>query len=330
MRRRELLRIACADLLGLVDVRQVGRALSDLTDAVLHTTLAIAQSSVDSPVPIAIIGMGRLGGRETSYASDADVLFVYDGSADDAPAAQSVIDTMRRLLSSPAAEPALVLDPSLRPEGRQGPLVRSLAAYRRYYARWSRPWESQALLRARFAAGNVRLGADFMALADGIRYPMGGLSAEQLVELRRIKARVDTERLPRGADRATHVKLGPGGLTDVEWSAQLIQLRHGHAVEGLRTTSTLEAIAAARDAELITDTEHDELRAAWLGASRIRDALTLSRGTPSDQLPRQGPELAGMLAALGEPDAEDPGEYVDEYLRVARHAHAAAERVFYE
>jgi len=331
IRRRELFRIACADILDLLDVSGVGEALSDLYDAVLHTALHVARRAKASTVPLAIIGMGRLGGRETSYASDADVLFVHGGqSADDSAEAVAVIELMRDLLSTPSHEPAVRLDADLRPEGRQGPLVRSVDAYRRYYERWSRPWESQALLRARFTAGDEDLGDQFMKLVDTVRYPEDGLTAEQLIELRRIKARVDTERLPRGVDRERHVKLGPGGLTDVEWSAQLLQLQHAHDTPGLRTTSTLTALAAATAAGLIEEEIEPELRQAWLNASQIRDALTLASGKPSDQLPGQGRDLAGLLSVLGHNGDADPGEFVDAYLRTARHAHNASEHIFYD
>ncbi|MGH8882152.1 MAG: bifunctional [glutamine synthetase] adenylyltransferase/[glutamine synthetase]-adenylyl-L-tyrosine phosphorylase, partial [Stackebrandtia sp.] len=217
----------------------------------------------------------------------------------------------------------------LRPEGRQGPMTRSLPAYRRYYERWSRVWEAQALLRARYCAGAPDVAAEFLRDIENLRYPGNGLPDDSLVEIRRLKARVDSERLPRGADPATHVKLGPGGLTDVEWSVQLVQLSHAHAVPGLRTTSTLMAMDVIAEAGLLTTVDLDALREAWLAASRIRDALTLARGSASDQLPRHGPELVGMLAAMGHNGDVDPGEFVDEYLRTARRANAVAERICY-
>jgi [glutamine synthetase] adenylyltransferase / [glutamine synthetase]-adenylyl-L-tyrosine phosphorylase len=131
--------------------------------------------------------------------------------------------------------------------------------------------------------------------------------------------------MPRGADPTTHAKLGRGGLADVEWTAQLLQLRHGRAVPALRTTRTLEALRAAQDAALIDPADAGALSAAWVLASRVRNALMLVRGRPSDQLPRQGVELAGVVRILG---VGDPGEFVDEYLRTARHARAAFERIF--
>jgi len=339
LRRRELLRVAFADVLATgdlappepVDVAQVGAALADVTDATLTAAWQVAAAGAPDGLKLAVIGMGRLGGQELSYPSDADVLFVYEapGSLPEdraAGAAHTVAERLRGLLSAPAPDPPLGVDADLRPEGRQGPLVRSLAAYAAYYGRWSRVWEAQALLRARFVCGDPDLGARFLALADKVRYPAGGLGREQVVEIRRIKARVENERLPRGADRRTHTKLGRGGLADVEWAVQLVQLRHAHAVPGLRTPGTLAALAAAEQAGLVPAADAAALAAGWTMAARVRNALTLVRGRAADELPAHGPDLAGVarLLGLGLP----PPELFDHYLRVARRSRAAMERVF--
>ncbi|MEH0974514.1 bifunctional [glutamine synthetase] adenylyltransferase/[glutamine synthetase]-adenylyl-L-tyrosine phosphorylase [Micromonospora sp. CPCC 205546] len=350
LRRRELVRIACADLLsragslapapprpdggraalGLADVTAVGTALADVTDATLAAALRAARAT-QPPVPglrFAVIGVGRLGGYESNYLSDADVLFVYDapaGAGDGAAgAARATAEELRRLLGMPAPDPALGVDADLRPEGRQGPLVRSLAAYAQYYARWSKVWEAQALLRARFVCGDADLGAEFEAMVDPVRHPADGLTREQVVEIRRIKARVEHERLPRGADPATHTKLGRGGLADVEWAVQLLQLRHAGTIPALRGTRTLDALAAARDAGLVDPTDATEMAAGWTLAAQVRNALMLVRGREGDQLPRQGVELAGVVRLLGR---DDPGEFLDEYLRTCRRSRAAMERV---
>jgi [glutamine synthetase] adenylyltransferase / [glutamine synthetase]-adenylyl-L-tyrosine phosphorylase len=320
LRRRELFRIACADLLGLADLGTVGAALADVTDATLAAALAVTNRTGRS---FAIIGMGRLGGYELSYSSDADVLFVCDVGEE--AAGHEIAEALRTLLAAPAPDPPLGVDADLRPEGRQGPLVRSFAAYRQYYERWSQIWESQALLRARYVAGDPELGARFLALADRARYPEGGPTREQIVEIRRIKARVDSERLPRGADPALHAKLGRGGLADVEWTVQLLQLRYGYEVPELRTTRTLPALEAARRAELVDGADALALSTAWTLASRVRNALMLVRGRPADELPRHGPDLAGVVRILGAPD---PGAFVDDYLRTARRARQVFERLF--
>ena len=342
LRRRELFRIAAGDLLGLTDAQQVGQALADLTDAVLAAALTAATAAVASAegragagrVRLAVIGMGRLGGLEMSYPSDADVLFVHepvDGTGDDvaAEAARQIAERLRALLGAPAPDPPLGVDAGLRPEGRGGPLTRSLTAYGQYYRRWAGTWEAQALLRARYVCGDPELGARFIELADRCRYPSGGLSATQVTEIRRMKARVEHERLPRGADPATHTKLGRGGLADVEWTVQLIQMRYGHEVPGLHTTRTLGALGAARAAELISDADAEALREAWLLATRVRNAITLVRGRPADQLPRRGTELAGVARALGAPAGDDSDAFVDRYLRTARRARHVVDEVFY-
>ena len=188
--------------------------------------------------------MGRLGGGELGYGSDADVMFVcepVDGVDDSAAVRWSVTiaEQVRTLLGTPSADPPLEVDAGLRPEGRNGPLVRTLTSYAAYYAQWAQPWEIQALLRAHRVAGDEDLGERFLLMVDKTRYPPGGVSAEAVQEIRRIKARVDAERLPRGADPNTHTKLGRGGLADIEWTVQLLQLRHAHKIPALHNTSTL-------------------------------------------------------------------------------------------
>ena len=339
LRRHEMLRVACADLLGKLDTPQVCAALSAVWVAVLQATLhsverTLAGGGSTPPARIAVIGMGRLGGAELGYGSDADVMFVceaFDGHADHEAVkyATSVAETVRRRLAAPSPDPALVVDADLRPEGRQGALVRTLASYRSYYARWSEAWEAQALLRATVVAGDADLGRRFLEMVDPIRYPVESISTTQVTEIRRIKARVDEERLPRGADRSTHTKLGHGGLADIEWTVQLLQLRHAGDIPELRTTSTLEGLYEASQAGLLSSEDAAELAASWTMATRSRNAVMLVRGKPGDQLPRSGRELAAVAVAMGYPSDGDPGVFLDDYRRATRRARAVVERVFY-
>jgi glutamate-ammonia-ligase adenylyltransferase len=319
-------------------VTEVCEALTAVVAATLSGALAAATQAVvgegDPVVRMAVIAMGRLGGHEMSYASDADVLFVHepmpfveDKVATDA--AHAIANEFRRLLKMQAPEPPLEVDADLRPEGRNGPLVRSLQSYEQYYARWSSVWESQALLRAEFVAGDAEIGQRFHALIDPLRYPAGGLTEDQVREIRRIKARIESERLPRGADPSIHTKLGRGGLADVEWVAQLLQLRHGAEVEGLRTTRTLPALAAAREARLISAEDVEVLAAAWKMATRIRNAIMLVRGRPADSPPTGGREQSSIARVLGYP-ADETGRLLDDYRRITRRARTVVERVFYE
>ncbi|MBV9382484.1 MAG: bifunctional [glutamine synthetase] adenylyltransferase/[glutamine synthetase]-adenylyl-L-tyrosine phosphorylase, partial [Streptosporangiaceae bacterium] len=340
LRRRELLRIAAADVLGLAGLAETGEALTGVTAASIEAALAAAVAKIEwelrRPLPtrFCVIAMGRFGGHETGYGSDADVLFVHDpvpGAAerDASDVAHAIAAELRRLLALPVPDPPLVIDADLRPEGRQGPLVRSIAAYRAYYARWSAPWEAQALLRAEPAAGDPALGAEFMAMTGEFRYPPGGIDTRAVREIRRIKARVEAERIPRGANPALHVKLGPGGLSDVEWTVQLLQLRHAHAVPELRTASTSGALAAALSAQVLSGEDAAGLTASWELAARIRNAVMLVRGRPGDTLPSRHRELTAVARLLGYQPGNAGQALEDDWRRIARRARAIMEPLFY-
>ncbi|WP_242901800.1 bifunctional [glutamine synthetase] adenylyltransferase/[glutamine synthetase]-adenylyl-L-tyrosine phosphorylase [Actinomadura terrae] len=338
LRRRELFRVAVADLLGLAEVEAVGLALTDIAAVTIEAALRAAVSKVERasgealPTRFAVVAMGRFGGHELGYGSDADVMFVHDPlpGADERAAgraAHGVAEELRRLLSLPAPDPPLDIDPNLRPEGRQGPLVRTLASYAAYYARWSQPWEAQALLRADPLIGDPGLREGFRELIDPIRFPEGGVDEAAVRQIRRLKARMESERLPRGVDRALHTKLGPGGLADVEWVAQLLQLRHAHAVPALRTTRTLAALDAAVGAGALDADDASVLAEAWCLATRIRGSLMLVRGRASDLLPSEHHrERTAVARVLGYPG---PGDLLEDYRRRTRRARTVVERVFY-
>ncbi|NEC86611.1 bifunctional [glutamine synthetase] adenylyltransferase/[glutamine synthetase]-adenylyl-L-tyrosine phosphorylase [Streptomyces sp. SID12501] len=349
VRRRELFRTAAADIVGsygteqspaeadqgaLVD--QVGGAISDLTAATLAGTLrAVVRDGWGDTLPtrFAIIGMGRFGGHEMGYGSDADVLFVHEpregvDEHEAAKAANTVVSEMRRLLQVPSADPPLLIDADLRPEGKSGPLVRTLPSYEAYYRRWSLGWESQALLRAEVVAGDLELGRRFIELIDPLRYPAEGLGDDAVREIRRLKARMESERMPRGADPTLHTKLGRGGLSDVEWTVQLMQLQHGWAEPGLRTTRTREALAAACAAELISGEDAAILDEAWVLATRVRNAVMLVRGRAGDTFPSDGRELGAVGRYLGYGPGH-VGDMIDAYRRTTRRARGVVETLFY-
>ena len=339
LRRRELFRTAVAELVHVSGADQAGVSLSDVASATMAAALSVAISVVEAstggalPMRFTVIGMGRFGGHELGFGSDVDVMFVYepiDGAdeTDANSAAFSVANELRRLLMAPSADPPVDVDADLRPEGKQGPLVRSLDSYRAYYERWSSGWEAQALLRADFAAGDEELGTAFLGLIDGLRYPAGGIGEEQVREIRRLKARMESERLPRGADPALHTKLGRGGLSDVEWAVQVLQMQHAHAIPELRTTRTLDALAAAESAGLVSEPDASALRAAWRLATGVRDATMLVRGRASDMVPTDLRDLAGVAHVLGYPLGES-GRLLEDYRRVTRRARQVVERVFY-
>ncbi|TCC65814.1 bifunctional [glutamine synthetase] adenylyltransferase/[glutamine synthetase]-adenylyl-L-tyrosine phosphorylase [Kribbella pittospori] len=338
VRRRELFRTAAADLSGLLDVETVGEGLTAIAVGTLTTALEVAKRAVakgePEPTRMSIVAMGRFGGHELGYGSDADVMFVHDPlpGADERAAtdfATQAATELRRLLALPGADPAVAIDADLRPEGRQGPLVRTLASYASYYARWSAVWEAQALLRADPLCGDPELCASFRELIDPLRYPADGVSERDVMEIRRIKARVDAERLPRGADPSTHTKLGRGGLADIEWTVQLLQLREAHRLPELRTTRTLGALRVAVDAGLVEAAEAATLREAWELATRIRNAIMLVRGRPGDSLPRDPRDLSSVAQICGYPPGES-SRFSDDYLRITRRAHNTVAHLFWD
>ncbi len=329
VRRRELLRVAMGDLLGHLDVETLGSALTDVTSATLDAALAVAVRGVENPPRLAAIALGRWGGREMSYSSDADALFVLADSDDPEATrkALAIIGRVRSLLARPGPDPALELDLDLRPEGKGGPIVRTMTSYRAYYARWASTWESQALLRASAGAGDPRLAAEFLEAVEHVRYPTDGLQPRQVTEIRKLKARMENERV-RGASARRHVKLGPGGLSDVEWTVQLLQLEHGAAHPGLRTTMTIAALDAEVAAGLLDASDARALREAWCMATRIRNAAMLLRGRPGDTLPADARELGQVAELLGY-ERGQASQCTDDYARRARLARLVMDRVFW-
>ncbi|AXH95042.1 bifunctional [glutamine synthetase] adenylyltransferase/[glutamine synthetase]-adenylyl-L-tyrosine phosphorylase [Ornithinimicrobium avium] len=340
VRARELVRVVLGHLVGGWTDDQVRAALTDLTEAYLEAALRVARARVlarreeEPAAVVVVVGMGRLGGREMGYASDADVMYVYDPLPGATPElageqAADVLGELRRgLAGSEGPDPVLELDADLRPEGRSGPLVRSLEAYRAYYARWSAGWESQALLRARPVAGDEALAAAFTELVEPLRWPEDGISDHAVHEIRRLKARVEAERLPRGADPRTHLKLGRGGLSDVEWVVQLLQLQHAHALPALQTTSTLQALAGLVDAGLVRAEDATQLEHAWRLASRIRGAGVVWRGRAVDSVPSSLRDAEGVSRVMGRPPGRGT-DLAEEWRRAGRHARAVVERLFY-
>lgn len=353
IRQREILRTAIADCSGLLDQDQVFEALSNADRAAILGALMVAEHQIyDGNEPltkVVVVAMGRAGGREIGYGSDADVLFVHrsvelaagpDGSAL-APAelsakaqdqALKIVQRLTALLTAPvkpaiAAERVLQVDADLRPEGKSGPLVRSLDAYSEYYGKWSSPWEAQALLRALPIAGAEELSAAFVEVIDPIRYPVE-LGDNEFREIKRIKARMESERLPRGADPARHVKLGRGGLSDVEWLVQLWQLQHAREEVTLQTTSTIAALHAAQELDLVSVDDAELLEAAWRLAAKVRNANVIWSAKPSDLLPTARADLEAVARWCG----YEPGNaaaFEEHYLSLTRRARGVFERLFY-
>ncbi|MGH8920380.1 MAG: bifunctional [glutamine synthetase] adenylyltransferase/[glutamine synthetase]-adenylyl-L-tyrosine phosphorylase, partial [Actinomycetes bacterium] len=253
-KHRELLRLAARDLTGLDPLEDVGAGLSRLADDLV----AAAWTRAGEPGELAVIGMGKLGGEELNYASDIDLLFVGDGDQ------RSVLDLVR---------PAWKVDLDLRPEGRSGPLVRTLASYRAYWDRWAATWEFQALLKARPIAGDTSLGAAWEGEAAA-RVWGRQFGADELRQLRAMKQRAEDEVARRGlTDR--ELKRGRGGIRDIEFAVQLLQLVHGRADPGLRQRATLPALDALAAGGYGADDDAAALAAAYRWLRTVEHRLQL-------------------------------------------------------
>ena len=318
--QREELRIAARDVLGLDGEEEAVVVTGQQLTALAEATVASALDAVAPAVPFTVVAMGRFGGGELSYASDLDVLFVYQGSTSaEFAAAEQAAETLLGFLGGRAPGPRIyTVDLGLRPEGKQGPLARSLDGYQAYYDRWAQTWERQALLRARPVAGSPDVGSSFMELIGAhVWQPM---TDDDVREIRRMKARIERERIPAGDDPQFHLKLGRGSLSDIEFTAQLLQLQHG--VHAAGTMAALDALAAAG----ALDTEdRATLAAAYRFCERTRNRWYLVKGSPGDALPTQGDQLARLARSLG----STGGELREQYRRVTRRARQVVERVFY-
>ncbi|HEX7277265.1 MAG TPA: putative nucleotidyltransferase substrate binding domain-containing protein, partial [Acidimicrobiales bacterium] len=321
-KRREELRVAAGDVLELAPPAedQVVVTAGQLT-TLAEASLQAALEALHPPLPFGVVAMGRFGGAELSYASDLDLLFVYDGStAADFSAAEKVGEGLVRFLAgtTPAAR-IYPIDLGLRPEGKDGPLARSLDGYAAYYDRWAQTWERQALTRARFVAGDADVGRRFLEIVEPHVWTKP-LAENDVREIRRIKARIERERIPHGEDPQFHLKLGRGSLSDVEFTAQLLQLAHG-----VRATGTMAALVRLEQEGALDPDDREVLADAYRFCERARNRWFLVKGAPGDSLPSRPEQMAALARSLGM-TATDLREG---YRRVTRRSRKVVERVFY-
>lgn len=335
IRRKETLRVAIGSALGILDLEATSKGLSDLTESYLVAIQEIATKFlIEKQGPLhhelAIVAMGRFGGAELGFGSDADVMFVYRALGDDVnrsqAEAEALVSEIRRLSADQSLEFELDLD--LRPEGKNGPIVRSQDSYAAYYKRWAGTWESQALLRARLISGEPGIAEGFIKLIDEYRYPRE-ISAAAVLEIRRIKARVEVERLPQGADPRRHLKLGRGSISDVEWLVQLIQLKYANQHPEIQTPHILLALEKMESVGLLANSDARVLREAWLISSKIRSAAVLYTNKKTDVLPADRQQLEGIARLIGYPRG-GASSLEQDYLAATRRGRQVFEKLFFD
>jgi [glutamine synthetase] adenylyltransferase / [glutamine synthetase]-adenylyl-L-tyrosine phosphorylase len=318
-RGRHLLGIAARDIYDVASVATVGADLTALAEAGVEQSLA----TLEPKMPFAVVALGRFAGGELSYASDLDVVFVHEGAtpSDHDEALRLAADLLRFLRGATPAQRIYTIDTNLRPEGRDGPISRSFAGYAAYFERWAQVWERQAMARARLVAGDRQLGERFVSLVDEAVWDRQFTAADER-EVRRMKARIERERIPPGEDPQFHLKLGRGSLSDVEWTVQLLQLR-----TGIRSPGTMAALGLLEGGGVVSAGDAEVLRSAYRFCERVRNRWWLVGSDPAvaDALP-QGPEdLAHLARSLG----TTPAALRADYRRVTRRARRVVERIFY-
>jgi glutamate-ammonia-ligase adenylyltransferase len=296
LQREGVLRIALRDLTGQAGTDAAARELSDLADGILAAALAVVGEAAEAAdASLALLAMGKLGGQELNYVSDVDVLFVHDGQT---AAAERMARAFLQLAGghSPHGQPYDV-DPNLRPEGRNGPLSRSLDSYRAYYERWAKTWEFQALLKVRPVAGPPDLLEGFASLVEPFVWP-DSLGAEAVEEIQAMKARVERS-TPVVRDGERQLKLAPGGLRDIEFAVQLLQLVHGPADPALRVRGTLPGLAALAAGGYVDDGDANLFGDAYLFLRTIEHRLQLRGLRRTHTLPDAEDDLQRLARAVG-------------------------------
>ncbi len=332
--RRCLLSIAARDVCGTVDVSQTAAELADLATATLRAALALAAAAAPEDAALcrlAVIAMGKCGGHELNYVSDVDVIFVGEaaGDADEGKAlraATRLASHMMRICSETTVEGSIwPVDANLRPEGRNGPLVRTLASHLAYYQRWAKTWEFQALLKARPVAGDLALGEEY---TTALR-PLVWQAAERenfVADVQEMRRRV-VANIP-AAEVERQLKLGPGGLRDVEFAVQLLQLVHGRADASLRSGTTLDALKALAAGGYVGRADAAQLDEAYRFLRSLEHRIQLHRLRRTHLVPEAEADLRRLGRSLGlrtDPVAELTREW-RRHTTVVRRLH---EKLFY-
>jgi len=342
---RHLLRIGCRDILGDADLTVTTEELSRLADVCLETAWRWAREKLEPqygapegsdgmPTGLAVIGMGKLGGDELNYSSDIDLIFVYgdDGQTSGGAAgrvangdffARAARFIVEALESATEEGYAFRVDLRLRPEGRMGALILSLDGYRAYFANRAELWERQALIKARFCAGDAGVGARFTELIRPFVF-RPGLDPAIVGEVRKMKAAIDRSLRAKGAE-ARNVKLGRGGIREIEFLVQALQLLYGGDDSWLREKNTLRAIFRLTERGYLTPALGRRLGDALVYLRTVEHRLQILHEFQLHTLPENAREL-GLLArrmGIALPPAAAAKRFAADHRRVTREVHAA-------
>ncbi len=311
-KNEEMLRISLRDLLGLISITDFFNEFSDLADAVLKGAmeLIVKKEAVD----FAIIGLGKCGGRELSYSSDLDLIFVSKAGIEENDQAASHI---LNLLNHPDGGGEIFkIDLRLRPDGEKGPLAPSIDRYRQYYQSESATWEKQSLTKARFICGNYELGKQFLELRQQILFTKP-ISDSEKNEIIRMRERIEKERNKAKVDEK-EIKLGAGGIVDVEFIVQFLQLKHGEKIEAFHSQSSLTLLDAFQAEKILSKKDYQILKTGYLFLRTLENKLRIVNNRPLDKLPKDPQELTHCAKRMGYADSEKLLTELEQHTRQVR------------
>src|SRR5579883_1173542 len=341
-RDREYLRLGAREL-GHGRAEEVGRELAALASVCLDAAIAAARAELvarwgepltDEAGParrcrLVAMGMGKLGGRELNFSSDIDLIYLYESDVGCAGPLSlheffaRVAERATRLIAEETADGACFrVDLRLRPEGTTGPIVNALPAAERYYESFGRPWERQAWIKARPVAGDRDLGEQALSLLEPFVWPRSAGPAEAVIEaVESLRAKVRAQ-----LGEADDVKLGPGGIREVEFFVQALQMVHGGRRRDLRARGTLRALDRLLFAGLVSEREHRALGDAYVFLRRVEHRLQLAELRQTHELPREPEERALLARRLGHADAGALDEALEHHRREVRAIYATLGR----
>lgn len=348
-RRRELLRIFLRDIRRLGTIAEITEEISNLADAILENALRLARQQMDNrygapfekdengrerPSDLCIVSLGKLGSKELNYSSDIDLLFIYSGDGVTSGTGSrgtvtnreyfvKLAETATQLVGQQTGEGAAYrVDMRLRPHGRVGALALSLRETASYYLNTARSWEQQVLIRSRPSAGDAGIYKAFFAAVEETVFRPGRDEKEALNEVFRSKQNIDKH---RQADTLFDVKLGRGGIREIEFIAQALQLAHGGTDKWLRAPHTLISISRLADRGLLTETERSEMSHAYDFLRRLEHILQMEQGLQTHSLPAGSEKLALIAGMMSVADPETLKADLEMHTTAV---HAAFRRVF--
>lgn len=331
-RRRETLRIGARDLTGMATVEQTTLELSNLADVCLHAVYEIAAKKLMDEYRVScprftVLGMGKLGGQELNYSSDVDVIFVYDEEGDLSPSLSKhefctkLAEEIVRVVGAKSDEGTIFrIDLRLRPEGSSGPLVRSLDSCENYYAEWGETWERMALIKVRGVAGDTALAEEFIAMVQPFVYSRHA-GTQVIQQMAAIKQRIETEIVHD--DRLTrHVKLGIGGIREIEFIVQSFQVLRGGRNPALRDRNTLRTLGLLVKARLLREADATVLAEAYRFLRNVEHRLQMEMELQTHTIPDEEHAQYRLARSLGFKTVEE--------FQARQNEHTGAVRTIYQ